>query len=115
MAIQNSPVQTIYKNKIVYDKLSKQLFFIDFFLPKIKIGFEIDGNHHNKPNIKEYDEARTSFLNSIGIRIIRFKNQEVFETETKIKLFNLIENIKTVPKPKPVNMTAYLKYKELKK
>jgi cyclase len=50
-------------------------FILDFYAPEIKLGIELDGSPH-KENI-EYDKLRTEYLNSHGIKILRFWNSEV--------------------------------------
>ena len=38
---------------------------------------EVDGDSHAEPDQKEYDEARTEWLNDHGYTVIRFSNREV--------------------------------------
>jgi len=62
-------------------------FILDFYAPEIKLAIELDGSLH-KEN-REYDKLRTEYLNSHGIKIIRFWNSEVennlLEVMRKIK------------------------------
>ncbi|MCX6753067.1 MAG: endonuclease domain-containing protein [Candidatus Nomurabacteria bacterium] len=55
-------------------------FIIDFYVPKIKLAIELDGEIH-KEN-KEYDKMRTEYLNSKNIKVLRFWNSEI-ETDLK--------------------------------
>jgi len=41
------------------------------------LAIEIDGNQHYEEEGLEYEKIRTKYLNSIGIKVIRFKNEEV--------------------------------------
>ena len=50
-------------------------FIIDYYCNDLKLGIEIDGNYHE--NKKEYDLERQKFLESNGIEILRFRNEEV--------------------------------------
>lgn len=50
-------------------------FILDFYCNDLMLGIEIDGGIHK--NKKEYDSEREMFLNQLGIKIIRFKNEEV--------------------------------------
>ncbi len=50
-------------------------FILDFYAPKIKLAIELDGSIH-KEN-KEYDKARTEYLKSKNIQVIRFWNSEI--------------------------------------
>jgi very-short-patch-repair endonuclease len=52
-------------------------YIADFYNTDLKLVIEIDGNIHFEKNRAEYDEIRTKFFNSIGIKVIRFKNEEI--------------------------------------
>ena len=52
-------------------------FIIDFAFLNEKLLIEIDGEYHNDPEQKKYDDSRTEFLENLGYRIIRFTNDEV--------------------------------------
>ena len=38
---------------------------------------EIDGGHHNSPEIKKYDEERNLYLQNNGYKVLRFWNNDV--------------------------------------
>ena len=50
-------------------------YITDFYCRKLKLIIEVDGDQHAEN--KEYDEIRTSVLNSHGIKVIRYWNNEV--------------------------------------
>ena len=50
-------------------------YIVDFVSIKLRLIIEIDGELHNSN--KEYDQHRTSYLNSLGYKVIRFSNHEV--------------------------------------
>ncbi|MFM7441515.1 MAG: endonuclease domain-containing protein [Snowella sp.] len=52
-------------------------FIVDFYCPSLKLVIEIDGDSHFTDDGIIYDQARTEKLESYGLRIIRFTNQEV--------------------------------------
>jgi very-short-patch-repair endonuclease len=54
-------------------------YILDFYCPSEKLGIELDGAHHGTDAGREYDERRTQFISTQGIRIVRFENREVFE------------------------------------
>lgn len=54
-------------------------YILDYYCPSEKLAIELDGAHHFTEAGAAYDEMRTQFLNSVGIRVIRFENKEVFE------------------------------------
>jgi very-short-patch-repair endonuclease len=63
-------------------------FIMDFYCPEKKFCIEIDGSVHNKDS-KEYDLSRQEFINSKGIQVIRFWNNEIDNDLTHV-----IEKIK---------------------
>ena len=57
---------------------SVSYYVLDFYCPKYKLAIELDGAGHFTDEGSEYDARRTEYLNSVGIRVIRFENLEVF-------------------------------------
>lgn len=54
----------------------QQRFFIaDFYYFQNKLVVEIDGPIHNFQ--KDYDEIRTQIINRLGIKVIRFTNEDI--------------------------------------
>ncbi len=49
----------------------------DFYCPELKLVIEIDGESHNSEFGKTYDYERDQILNSYGLKILRFSNQEI--------------------------------------
>ena len=47
----------------------------DFYCAEHKLVIEIDGKIHERQ--KDYDEIRTYIMNTMGIKVIRFKNEEI--------------------------------------
>ena len=54
-------------------------YVLDFYCPSEKICIELDGEGHYNEASFEYDSARTEYLNSLNIKVIRFENNDVFE------------------------------------
>jgi len=54
------------------------IYIVDFYCHKVKLIIEVDGLIHNRPEIKNYDEARETGLKLSGYCILRFSNQEIF-------------------------------------
>ena len=50
-------------------------YIVDFFCPKLMLVIEIDGESHN--NKVEYDKIRQKKLESLGVRFIRFRDEDV--------------------------------------
>ncbi len=54
-------------------------FVVDFYCHCSRLVIEIDGEVHETPEQKERDENRTYELEKLGLKVIRFTNQQVFE------------------------------------
>ena len=53
-------------------------YIVDFYCSKAKLVIEVDGDSHNTKDGIEYDEHRTAVLESFGLEVIRFTNDEIF-------------------------------------
>jgi very-short-patch-repair endonuclease len=62
-------------------------YFADFCSPERRLIVELDGAQHFERT--QEDEARTSFLNSRGYRVLRFWNNQVLESVEEV--LNAIE------------------------
>ena len=65
----------------VYPKFQRQKligkYIVDFYCAKLKLAIELDGSQHFEDDALEYDKTRTEYINSIGIKVIRFTNHEI--------------------------------------
>ena len=52
-------------------------YILDFYCPKARLVVEVDGGQHNEPKMRAYDAERTAFLESYGLKVLRFSNMEV--------------------------------------
>ena len=52
-------------------------YILDFYCQSKNLAVEVDGQHHAEPEDIEYDRRRTEYLNRVGIKVIRFWNEEV--------------------------------------
>jgi very-short-patch-repair endonuclease len=50
----------------------------DFYCHEKKLIIEVDGGIHDQEEINEHDLNRTAELDRLGISVIRFKNEQVF-------------------------------------
>ena len=77
-------------------------FVIDFYSPELKLAIEIDGESHFENGAAEYDKERQGFLESAGITFIRFTNNDVSKSLSRVlesiaqKIRELRDNIKQV-------------------
>ena len=69
------------------------IFIADFYCHRIKLVIEVDGDIHlNDENI-QYDDSRSGELERFGIKVVRFKNDEVTNNlDHVIKEINMIIN-----------------------
>ncbi len=59
-------------------------FILDFYCHEYLLGIEVDGSVHENELAKEYDLNRTAELESLGITILRFKNEDVLNDTAKV-------------------------------
>jgi very-short-patch-repair endonuclease len=52
-------------------------FIVDFYCPTVKLAVELDGGQHSQSNNRESDAARSEYLKTQGIDVMRFWDNEV--------------------------------------
>jgi very-short-patch-repair endonuclease len=52
-------------------------YIVDFYCPECCLVVELDGSPHFAPQVDEYEEERTKYLEGLGLRVIRFDNDAV--------------------------------------
>jgi very-short-patch-repair endonuclease len=55
-------------------------YILDFYCPEEKLAIELDGQAHNNTHSAAYDKQRDLFLESCGVKVLRFENKVVFES-----------------------------------
>jgi very-short-patch-repair endonuclease len=82
--------QRLRGKKVVGLKFRRQhpidKFIPDFYCHEKKLVVELDGGIHDEKQQKDFDSVRTEMLNELGIKVIRFTNEDVL---TRIE--NVIE------------------------
>ena len=86
--LQNN--MTLAEKKLWYDYLRRHKYrflrqkpignyIVDFYCPKLKLAIEVDGTTHldENENIIKYDKIRSKELKKIGIKVLRFWNDDV--------------------------------------
>lgn len=66
------------QNKIGYEFLRQKPidnYIVDFFCPVIKLAIELDGSSHDNKEME--DRFRQNELESLGIKVLRFTNEQV--------------------------------------
>ena len=54
-------------------------FIADFYCHERKLVIELDGSIHGQVEQKDLDTGRTETLNEFGIKVLRFKNEEILD------------------------------------
>ena len=52
-------------------------YIVDFYCHKAKLVIELDGSGHYEPEMIQKDQARTEYLESLGLFVLRFTNLEI--------------------------------------
>ncbi|MFW5770530.1 MAG: endonuclease domain-containing protein [Spirochaetota bacterium] len=83
------------KNRVKNVKFRRQHsigpYIVDFYAPQVKLVIEVDGPTHYEEKAIMFDKERTKFIESNGIKVIRFTNNEVYTNIDGI--LTVIENM----------------------
>jgi uroporphyrinogen-III synthase len=63
------------------------VYFVDIYMKAYKVAIEVDGGYHNSPQQIEKDKQKDLDLSTLGLLVIRVKNEDVR------KRFGFIKNI----------------------
>lgn len=79
-------------------------YILDFYCPEERLAIELDGQGHFEATQAEYDRERDWFLETFGIRVLRFENKWVWDNPD-----GLIEEVKSYfGKQPPKSSSPYL-------
>ena len=53
-------------------------YVLDFYCPEERIAIELDGAGHYTASGNLHDAARTAYLNTLGIEVLRFENKLIW-------------------------------------
>ena len=53
-------------------------YIVDFYCPSQRIAIELDGDIHKYDNVNSRDRNKQVYLDTLGIKLLRFENQLVF-------------------------------------
>ncbi len=81
---------TINRQKVIGN------YIIDFYIASCKIAIEIDGSQHYENNKIQEDEKRTEYLNSLGIKVLRYSNLDINKKFNSV-CEDILQNIKPSP------------------
>ena len=63
--------QKVYRQRMISG------YIADFYCASAKLVIELDGNQHFEKEAMAYDAGRTCVLENLGIKVIRFTNDQV--------------------------------------
>jgi len=94
-----TPAETILWQELRGNKLGVHFrrqqvikgFIVDFYCHKAALVIEVDGAIHDEDAQKEYDAKREQVLSALGLRVVRFRNEEIEKN-----LLYVIEKIKGI-------------------
>jgi very-short-patch-repair endonuclease len=52
-------------------------YIVDFYAPSAQLVVEVDGAQHGEPKQAKRDTQRSGFLESLGVRVLRFDDRQV--------------------------------------
>lgn len=73
-------------------------YVVDFYCHSIKLVVELDGGIHETEDVKKYDAERENHLKELGLTVLRFKNEELFNNK-KIVLEKIAETVRMLQSP----------------
>jgi very-short-patch-repair endonuclease len=80
--------QNLRNRKVSNHKFRRQhpisKYIVDFYCNEAKLVIEVDGGIHFVNDNPEYDKFRTLQLEVIGLKVIRFRNEEVLKNMSKV-------------------------------
>ena len=79
---------TVWERKLWYDFLRDYpihfyrqraigKYIVDFYCSKARLVVELDGSGHSRADQKIHDSERTGYLESLGIQVLRIKNESI--------------------------------------
>ena len=75
-------------------------FIADFYSHEIKLIIEVDGGIHNSTSQTEHDASRTSEIETLGINVIRFSNEDILNN-LEFVLHQILLTIQQSSSPSP--------------
>ena len=74
------------------------IYTVDFYCAEAKLVVEVDGSSHETEEAKQYDKIRDQWMNTHGIRVLRFTCRRVMK-ETKNVLNEIDQALSEGPSP----------------
>jgi len=67
-------------------------YIVDFYSPELNLAIELDGDYHLADDTKKYDEGRQKAIESLGICVLRFSNNDIKNNLSRV--LRVISNFK---------------------
>ena len=74
-------------------------YIVDFYITEAELVIELDGSQHYEPQEAEYDKARTAYLESQGLQVLRIPNSAIHDNFRGVCEY--IYHLTSAPKPSP--------------
>ncbi len=71
-------------------------YIVDFYCHELDLVVELDGSQHGTDNRKEYDAERTTFLEALDLKVVRYWNHDVLKNTESVlgDLWNVCLHLK---------------------
>ena len=89
--LKHLPV-TVNRQKVIGN------YVVDFYCASAKIVIELDGSQHYEEQARENDNERDAYLNSLGIKVLRYSNYD-FNRRFDGVCADILKHIDTSPPP----------------
>jgi len=54
-------------------------YVVDFYCHKLNLAIEVDGDSHFTSSAEKYDKRRQEYIESKGVKVIRYNNNDVYK------------------------------------
>jgi very-short-patch-repair endonuclease len=77
------------------------IYYLDFFCEEAELNIELDGSQHGFPDQRKHDLEREKFLQSLGIKTLRFWNSRLRRDAQVVRdaIFNELQTRAPYPLP----------------
>ncbi|HSY19831.1 MAG TPA: DUF559 domain-containing protein [Candidatus Acidoferrales bacterium] len=78
------------------------IYYLDFFCEEARLNVEVDGGHHGHPDQRQHDLEREKYLQSLGIKTLRFWNANLRRNARAVRdsIFHELQTRAPHPLPK---------------
>ncbi|MEA5464987.1 endonuclease domain-containing protein [Leptothoe sp. PORK10 BA2] len=59
-------------------------FIVDFYCKALGLAIEVDGSYHDNPEAQEYDQQRQARLEALGVKFLRFQDEDVKQNSEEV-------------------------------